>query len=115
MPSIGNISVNLHTVDRNDTVYARDGHTVSHVDTVALRRTPADGASKPLRTNVRFERGFSTPATATTGMEKSVTVSIAVTTPPGVDPVAVRSFVSEALTESATLAADVGTTGDIHL
>lgn len=115
MPSIGNIQVNLHTVDRNDTVYAREGNTVSHVDTVALRRTPAEGTSKPLRTNVRFERGFSTPATATTGMEKSVTVSIAVTTPPGVDPVAVQAYVKEALTQAADLAADVGTTGDIHL
>lgn len=115
MPSIGNIPVNLHTVDRNDTVYTRAGHTVSHVDTVALRRTPAEGASKPLRTNVRFERGFSTPASATTGLEKSVTVSIAVTTPPGVDPVAVKTYIVEALTQAAELAADVGTTGDIHL
>lgn len=115
MPFIGNISVNLHTVDRNDTVYTRASHTVSHVDTVALRRTPAEGASKPLRTNVRFERGFSTPASATTGLEKSVTVSIAVTTPPGVDPVAVKAYVIEALTQAAGVAADVGTTGDIHL
>lgn len=115
MPSIGTISVNLHTVDRNDTVYVRDGHTVSHVDTVALRRTPADGTSKPLRTNVRFERGFSTPATATTGIEKPVTVSIAVTTPPGIDPTAVRAYVKEALIQAADLAADMGITGDIHL
>lgn len=115
MPTIGSISVSLHTVDRNDTVYAREGNSVSHVDTVALRRTPADGASKPLRTNVRFERGFSTPATATTGLEKSVTVSIAVTTPPGIDPVAVKAYVIEALTQAAEVAADVGTTGDIHL
>lgn len=115
MPSIGTIPVNLHTVDRNDTVYTRASHTVSHVDTVALRRTPAEGASKPLRTNVRFERGFSTPASATTGLEKSVTVSIAVTTPPGVDPVAVKAYIVEALTQAADVAADVGTTGDIHL
>lgn len=37
MPTIGNIPVSLHTVDRNDTVYAREGNSVSHVDTVALR------------------------------------------------------------------------------
>lgn len=115
MGLIGNIGVNLHTVDRNETVYARVGNNVSHADLVALRRTPATNVGQPLRTNVRFERGFSTPQTTVTGLEKPVTVSIAVTVPPGADPALVRAYVTEACTEAAVLAADIGVTGDIHL
>lgn len=115
MPQIGTIATGLHTVDRNETIYARTGNNVSHVDVVAIRRSPVTGPQSPLRTNVRFERGFVTPATEATGLEKSVTVSIAITTPPGVDTVAAKAYMVEALTQAAETAAEVGISGDIHL
>ena len=40
MPKIGNINLNLHTVDRDETVYATESNSVSKKDVVALRRTP---------------------------------------------------------------------------
>lgn len=111
--TIGAIAVNLHTVDRDEVVYSRTGHTVSHPDVVSLRRTePGSGVNKPLRTNVRFSRGFPVGV----GLpEKEVTVSIAVTVPPGVTTADVKTYVAEALTESATVVGEVGVTGDIHL
>jgi hypothetical protein len=115
MPSIGNIDVSLHTVGRDETVYARAGNTVSHTDVVALRRTVPSAPTQPLRTNVRFERGFATPATVSTGLEKPITVSIAITVPPGVAVADARTYVTEACIEAAVLAANIGTTGDIHL
>lgn len=113
MPSIGNREVNLHTVDRDETVYAGSTNTVSHVDQVALRRTLPPSAGKPLRTNVRFERGFA--ATETEGLEKPVTVSIAVTLPPGIDTATAKAYVSDSLTQAATLAGELAISGDIHL
>lgn len=112
--TIGTIGVNLHTVDRDEVVYSRTGHTVSHTDLVSLRRTePGSGVKKkPLRTNVRFSRGF--PA-GTDLPEQEVVVSIAVTVPPGVVTDDVEAFVVEALTQSATTVAEVGVSGDIHL
>lgn len=113
MPQIGNRVVNLHTVDRDETVYTGSTNTVSHVDQVALRRTLPSAAGKPLRTNVRFERGFADPATE--GLEKQVTVSIAVTLPPGIDTAAAKAYVSDSLTQAATLAGELSISGDIHL
>lgn len=113
MPTIGNREVNLHTVDRDETVYAGSTNTVSHSDMVALRRTPPSSPEKPLRTNVRFERGFS--VANSDGMEKLVTVSIAVTLPPGIDTSAAKSYVTDSLVQAATLAGEVSITGDIHL
>lgn len=109
MPSIGTISVNLHTVDKDEVVYALSGNTVSHADLVALKRN--GGGDKPLRANVRFERGFAMPD----GTEKPVTVSIATVVPAGVNTGLVQTFVSESLTQAAAVAAGVAVTGDIHL
>lgn len=113
MPQIGNRAVNLHTVDRDETVYTGSTNTVSHVDQVALRRTLPPAAGKPLRTNVRFERGFADSAKE--GSEKQVTVSIAVTLPPGVDTVAAKAYVSDSLVQAATLSGELSISGDIHL
>ena len=113
MPSIGNREVNLHTVDRDETVYAGSTNTVSHVDQVSLRRTLPPTAIKPLRTNVRFERGFADAATV--GLEKPVTVSIAVTLPPGVDTAAAKAYVSDSLMQAAALTGEMAVSGDIHL
>lgn len=113
MPQIGNREVNLHTVDRDETVYAGSTNTVSHVDQVALRRTLPPAAGKPLRTNVRFERGFADSATV--GLEKQVTVSIAVTLPPGIDAAAAKAYVSDSLVQAATLTGELSIRGDIHL
>lgn len=114
MSKIGNIVLNLHTVDRDETVYARAANSVSHKDQVALRRTPSSKPNQPLRTNVRYERGF-LPAGSVDGIEKSVTVSIAVTVSPGVDTAAVKAYVEEAVTQSAVAVADLAVSGDIHL
>lgn len=113
MPQIGDREVNLHTVDRDETVYAGSTNTVSHVDQVALRRTLPASNGKPLRTNVRFERGF--PVTGVDGLEKQVTVSIAVTLPPGIDTAAAKAYVSDSLTQSATLTGELSISGDIHI
>lgn len=111
--NVGTIPVNLHTVDRDETVYALGGNTVSHTDMVALRRTlPVNKGNNTMRTQIRFERGFVADASL---VEKPVTVSIAVTVPPGVVPADVKTYVSMALTEAATLAGEVAVTGDIHL
>ena len=114
MPKIGTIVANLHTVDRDEVVYARTGNTVSHTDNIALRRTTSTKPGQPLRTNVRFERGFQIAGTVN-GLEKSVTVSIAVTVPPGASAADVKHYVKEALTEAAATAADMSVSGDIHL
>lgn len=113
MPQIGNREVSLHTVDRDETVYAGSTNTVSHKDLVALRRTLPPQAGKPLRTNVRFERGFE--ATDVEGTEKSVTVSIAVTVPPGITAADARTYVSDSLTQAAVMAGELSVSGDIHL
>lgn len=114
MPTIGTISANLHTVDRDEVVYSRSGNTVSHTDVVALRRTMPASASKPLRTNVRFERGFA-PTSGTEAGEKPVTVSIACTVPPGIDDTTTKAYIAEALTQAATMASELALSGDIHL
>lgn len=118
MPNIGTFAVNLHTVDRDETVYALAGNTVSHVDNVALRRTLPEGKKKDsaLRTQVRFERGFPVSTNGVeSSMEKSVTVSIAVTVPPGITPADAKSYVKTALLEAAETAGDLAVSGDIHL
>lgn len=112
MPTIGTVSVNLHTVDRDETVYARTGNTVSHTDKVALRRTLPTQKSATMRTQVRFERGFPVDATS---VEKPVTVSIAVTVAPGVDTATVKAYIVEALTEAAVASSELAVSGDIHL
>lgn len=114
MPSIGNITVNLHVVDRDETVFVTPNHSVSHIDTVALRRTEPKNPSQPLRTQVRFERGFPVPTSPGTS-EKSVTVSIAVTVPPGVVADDVKTYVKTALLEAADLSGNLSVTGDIHI
>ena len=43
MPTIGTIAVNLHVVDRDETVYVTGANSVSHTDKVALRRTEEIG------------------------------------------------------------------------
>lgn len=112
MPIIGNREVNLDTVDRDETIYVGSSHSVSHKDTVALRRTRPTAAGKPLRTNVRFERGF---PVGSEGAEHSVTVSIAVTLSPGITPADAETYVSDSLTQAATMAGKLAISGDIHL
>lgn len=113
MPTIGTRSVDLHTVDRDETIYKEASHTVSHTSLVALRRTLPTKATNPTRTNVRFERGF--PVTGEEGGEEPVVVSIAVTVPPGVTTADVTTYVNAALTDAAAVAGSIAVTGDIHL
>lgn len=112
MPLIGTIAVNLHTVDRDETVYAAPTNTVSHSDTVALRRTLPKNSESPLRTNMRFERGF---PVGSTGLEKPVTVSVAVTTAAGVNTTDVATYVNLCLTQGAASMGALAISGDIHL
>lgn len=114
MPSIGTLTVNLHVVDRDETVFVTPSHSVSHTDTVTLRRTEPKNSTQPLRTQTRFERGFPVPAAAG-AVEKPVTVSIAVTVPPGVAASDVSTYVETSLLEAASLAGNLAVTGDIHL
>lgn len=113
-PTIGTMAVNLHVVDRDETVYVTADNSVSHVDKIALRRTEAKTPAQPLRTQVRFERGFPVAAAAGT-TEKSVTVSIAVSVPPGIAPADVKTYVTASLREAAELSGQLSVTGDIHL
>jgi hypothetical protein len=110
MPTIGDRAVNLHTTDRDETIYAEAGHTLSHVSNVALRRTLPTKLEAPLRTQMRFGRGF-----AVGDVEKLVTVSIAVTVAPGVDSAGVSAYVADTLTQAAATAGSLSVTGDIHL
>lgn len=114
MSTIGSIALNLHTVDRDEVVYARALNTVSHVDNVALRRTIGTPSS-PLRTNMRFERGMLAPTSTNPLNEKSVVISIAATVSPGVNTDDVKAYIAEALTQAATAMGDLAVTGDIHL
>lgn len=115
MTTIGSKTVGLHSVDKDETVYAGSSNTVSHVDQVALRRTlPKARSNDPLRTQVRFEQGFPVSG-STDGLEKSVTVSIAVTVPPGISTTDAKSYVEQALEDAAATAANLAITGDIHL
>lgn len=115
MSSIGTITLNLQTVDRDETVYKTAAHNVSHTDLVALRRTlPRSGTATPLRTQIRFERGFPLSGAGAVG-ELPATISIAVTAPPGVVAADVEAWVTSSLTQSAAKAGSVAITGDIHL
>lgn len=115
MPTIGTRSVNLHTVDRDETVYAAPSQTVSHKDNVALRRTVPKKPTDPLRTQMRFEKGFMPNPVPDDGMERSITVSIAATVPPGISAAAVSAYVEECLVQGAVVAKDLASNGDIHL
>ena len=113
MSVIGNITLNLYTTDKDEVVYSREAHNLSHTDLVAFRRT-LPKKDQPLRTNLRFERGF--PVVVASGtVEKPVTVSIAITAPAGVDATEVAAYITEACTQGAAAAGSLGTTGDIHL
>lgn len=112
--TIGTITVNLFSTDKDETVYITGEHTLSHTDNVMLKRTLPRNSSGALRTNLRFERGFPVSGTAVP-TEKPVTVSIAVTAPVGVDATAVHDYIAECLLQGASTAGKLGTTGDIHL
>lgn len=114
MPNIGTISVDLHTVDRDETVYKGPTHNVTHKDLYAFRRALPTTAVGIQRAQLRAERGF--PVTnSTDGLEKTVTVSIAVVVPPGIDSEAAETYVSTVLTQAAATVGEVAVTGDIHL
>ena len=113
MPNIGTINLNLHTVDRDETIYARPGDSVSSKDQVALRRTLPKGTKGALRTNIRFERAFQVDPESLA--KEPVIVSIACTVPPGVSVSDVNNYVKEALTQAAETAGSLATSGDIHL
>lgn len=113
MPAIGDRTVNLHTVDRHETIYAGSTDSVTHRDQVALRRTLPTGKSKDLRTNLRFERGI---ASAVDGEpEKIVVVSVTCTVPPGVTPALADAYIGDTLTQAASIAGGIAISGDIHL
>lgn len=113
MPSIGNRTLNLHTVKTDETIYSGPTHSVSHADTATLRRTLPTKRLPAMKTNIRFERGVE--SIVTEGAEESVVVSIAVTVPPGIDNVAAKAYVADSLTQASTLASEMALTGDIHL
>ena len=112
--TIGTITVNLFSTDKDETVYVTQNHTLSHADNVTLKRTLPRNSSGGLRTNLRFERGFPVVVNSVP-VEKSVTVSIAVTAPVGVDATSVHDYIAECLLQGASTAGKLGTTGDIHL
>lgn len=112
--TIGTITVNLFSTDKDENVYITGQHTLSHTDNVTLKRTLPRNSTGALRTNLRFERGFPVTVNATS-VEKPVTVSIAVTAPVGVNATSVHDYVMECLLQGASTAAGLGTTGDIHL
>lgn len=112
--NVGNIVVSMYMMDRDEAVYTTAAHSLSHTDTVTLRRVPPKGSNGVLRSNLRFERGF--PAVTATGtVEKPVTVSIAMTAPVGVVPADVLAYIAACCTQGAGTAGSLGTTGDIHL
>lgn len=117
MPNYGTIPCNLHTVDRDETVYRGVNHTDAKIDTIALRRQLSVINAKtkvrtPTKANTRFERAF---PIGTTGESASVVVSIATVVPPGVDPAAVATYVETSVAQAATKMKDIAITGDIHL
>lgn len=112
MATIGTITVNLFSTDKDETVYATSAHNLSHVDNVTLRRTLPKTPTQPLRTNIRFERGF---PVGTDGVEKSVTLNVSTVASAGVNPEDMKDYIEECLTQVAETAGAVGTTGDIHL
>lgn len=116
MSSVGTITASLHTVDRNETVYARPGHSVSHNDLVSFKRVPNPPGNglKQLRLSTRFARSFPVSG-ATDGLERDVLVTVSTTVPPGIDVSAVNDYIEECLTQGAGTIGTVATTGDIHL
>lgn len=112
--TIGTITVNLFSTDKDETVYITEEHTLSHTDNVSLKRTLPRNSTGALRTNLRFERGFPVMVNAVP-VEKPVTVSIAVTAPVGVNATSVHDYIAECLLQGSSTAAKLGTTGDIHL
>lgn len=112
--NIGTIELNRHTVTKDEVIYARAGNSVTHVDTVAARRTLGKPQSPELRTSLRFDRGF-VPTNVNDTVEKPVTVSIAVTVRPGLSETDVKAYIVEALTQSAQTAASMAWTGDVYL
>lgn len=116
MASIGNRTVTLFTVSPDSVRYAGATNTVSHKDVVDVRRELPSKAADPLRSNLRFERGFAVPtAEGAPLQERSITVSVAVIVPPGVDTNAAKAFVNDTLIQAATVAGSIAITGDVHL
>lgn len=111
MPTIGNRTINVDTIDRDEVVYSGPTNTVSHTDQVLVRRTRAKG--KPLRTNLRFNRGF--PSQIAGEPEREVVISISMIVPPNVVTADVGSFVSDTLTQAVSTAGNLAITGDINL
>lgn len=115
MPSIGKIVLNLHTVDRNETVYATAAHNVNHTDTATLSRLERKrGSQDPLRTQLRFERGFvvGDPAVKKEAVNK---LTIACSVVPGTSESETKAYIAACLTQAATAMSDMAITGDIQL
>lgn len=116
MASIGNRTLTLFTVSPDSVRYAGPTNTVSHKDVVDVRRELPSKAADPLRSNLRFERGFAIPtAEGAPSQERPITVSVAVVVPPGVDTNAAKEFVQDTLIQAATVAGSIAITGDVHL
>lgn len=102
---------NMYATSSNEVVYATDSHTVSHTDTLAVRRTlpkvrkvGASVTTTPLRVNHLFVESIG---------EYDCIVSITTTVPVGVDTDAAKAFVSTSLADFASTVADRSVTGDI--
>lgn len=117
MPSLGNRTINLHTVDRDETRYVGPTHTVTHTDEYALKRLAVTGKpnpTTPARSQLRADRSFPVPG-AIDGLERLATVTITVTAPRGVDQAAVEAWIEDTLVQAAETVGSLGVTGDIHL
>ena len=111
---LGTIVLNRYAVQKDDVTYARAGHSVTHIDTVAARRTLGTTKQPAQRTSLRFDRGF-VPSNPNDTVEKPVTLTIAATVPPGLVEADVKAYITEALTQSASAMASMAWTGDVYL
>lgn len=116
MSSIGNRTVSVYTMRPDAVTYAGPTNSVSHVDVIDAKRTLPTRSSDPLRSNLRFERGFPVAtAEGAPAQEAPVVVSIAVSVAKGTTPANVKAFVNDSLIQAATVVGDLAITGDIHL
>lgn len=113
--SIGTKPVTIYRATVDEVTYAGAANDVTNVDTVSLRRTlPVKKGSDNgiLRGNINFAKSFQN------GDKKSlVVVNATVHTPVGVDPAAVRSWLTNEVFPGVTsvVVLDLATKGDIHL
>lgn len=113
MPAIGDRTVNLFTVDRDETAYTGATHSTSHRDTVTIRRTLPSSSEKPTGTSMTFQRGFA--STVEGKPEPFVTVKLSMTVPSGMSSTDAKAYVKDTLLQAADQAGELSISGDIHL